>query len=470
MLAAFVAVLVAYLSCPPPTTNKEARVWKVVTSMSDSGELLVPRIDGEPHLTKPPLYYWLAVFSGKVAGATTLGTSRFPSVAAALALVLLAFYCGSRSAGVLGSLVCAAMLLSMARLPVWGRTATFEMVLALLCGIALVSFYLAVSGGRYGFFPVFCVAAGLAFLTKGTPVLIIVVAPCMLWVFLDHRLGLFARPSAYLWAVVGLAVALSWYVALLVAVPESRDIFISQILLPLGEETEHATATHYAPFYYYLIQIWAVSFPACLFIPLAVIRAFRTHLWRANQFCRFNALAFCTILALFSLVPGKQPHYILPALLPLAVVIAESIASDVESGKVFTTGAVRAFFIFIAGLLVAVIPAFVFFEWILVGRTGILVAAASVSASVLALALIIAATRRKWAGAVLLFALSMCAIQGFVVGEFLVWQSQFRASTVASRADYDAGRWQDNFSRFPLVAKVFREDPQHTFKSDPSNR
>jgi 4-amino-4-deoxy-L-arabinose transferase-like glycosyltransferase len=461
IFASTLFVFLAFLSAAPPTTNKETRVWKVVTSMSDSGDLLVPRIDGQPHLTKPPLYYWLAILAGKVAGETSLLTLRIPSVVAALALALVAFSYGSRAAGPFASMACAVFLVTMARFPDWGRTGAFDMLLAFFCGIALVSFYLAVSVGRFGFFPVFCVATGLAFLTKGTPVLLTVVIPCALWLFVDGRLSVLRRPSTYFWVAAGILVGLSWYMALLLQFPESRDVFLAQILLPLGEETQQATATHYAPFYYYLLRIWEITFPACLFIPPVVRRAVKSRFWRANPFCRFNALTFCVMVVLFSAIPGKQAHYILPAFLPLAALVAESVTSGLESADGFTASGVRALLVFVSALLVLVIPVFVFFEWTLVGRSAFFVSAVSAAGAVLAILVLVTAVKRRWVVAMLLFLLSMASIQAFFVDEFLVWQSQFRTGTVASRTDYDGLRWETNFKRYPLLARFFREDPMH---------
>ena len=40
----------------------EIRSIKIVKEMVETNDLLVPKIDGKPYITKPPLYHWTASF------------------------------------------------------------------------------------------------------------------------------------------------------------------------------------------------------------------------------------------------------------------------------------------------------------------------------------------------------------------------------------------------------------------------
>jgi len=46
----------------------EGRYVGVALSMLESGDYLVPRLDGLPFFHKPPLHYWLTALSLKVLG------------------------------------------------------------------------------------------------------------------------------------------------------------------------------------------------------------------------------------------------------------------------------------------------------------------------------------------------------------------------------------------------------------------
>ena len=53
-------VYVAGLDAGPPVVNAEVRCVDIARTMYATGEVLVPRLEGEPHLTKPPLFHWLS--------------------------------------------------------------------------------------------------------------------------------------------------------------------------------------------------------------------------------------------------------------------------------------------------------------------------------------------------------------------------------------------------------------------------
>src|SRR5262245_13335251 len=59
----------------------EGRYGTVSAAMAESGEWLVPRFRGMPHLTKPPLIYWLEAASIRALGRHEFAL-RLPSLAA----------------------------------------------------------------------------------------------------------------------------------------------------------------------------------------------------------------------------------------------------------------------------------------------------------------------------------------------------------------------------------------------------
>src|SRR5262245_44895519 len=87
VLAAALALLPA-LGRMPLTDPDEARYAETSREMLRGGDLVVPRFDGAPRLSKPPLIYWAQ--SGAF---STLGESessaRIPSLLSAIATLIL---------------------------------------------------------------------------------------------------------------------------------------------------------------------------------------------------------------------------------------------------------------------------------------------------------------------------------------------------------------------------------------------
>lgn len=62
-------------------TSDEPRVAEIGREFLDEGvSLAVPRLNGEPFLEKPPLYFWCVAFCYKIFGGSSASAARIPSV------------------------------------------------------------------------------------------------------------------------------------------------------------------------------------------------------------------------------------------------------------------------------------------------------------------------------------------------------------------------------------------------------
>ena len=68
-------------------TPDEPREYDIASSMLESGDLIVPRLAGEPLLEKPPLSYWLQTASMRVFG-VSIEAARLPNLLYAVLTVL----------------------------------------------------------------------------------------------------------------------------------------------------------------------------------------------------------------------------------------------------------------------------------------------------------------------------------------------------------------------------------------------
>lgn len=293
---------------------------------------IVPTIGGETFAEKPPLQLWVAAGSAALRGSDVdLFDARLPSVLGHMLAILGAYYFGRRSGGVRTGAVAAAVTWMIGEVIWRSRWCQVDMLFSgfwIWAAIWLfelrkrVTLWNVAGSG---------VALSLAILSKGpiAPALLVAAAAG------DALLNPFHRTEWFRWrtagacaAAMGLAVvcALPWYVCL--ALRDSDG---------LGRSLVHENASrflhsqdHARPIYYYLSgALWSSFAPASLFIPPAVIFAFRSTRSDDAVYVRDRGPVAASLgalaggLLLLSLASSKQGKYLLPLAPFLGIVIAD---------------------------------------------------------------------------------------------------------------------------------------------------
>jgi len=73
----------------------EAHYAEITREMMGARELVVPLLNGQPHIDKPVLFHWLQAGSFRLLGQTEFA-ARLPSALSAMLLFLVTYWCGSR--------------------------------------------------------------------------------------------------------------------------------------------------------------------------------------------------------------------------------------------------------------------------------------------------------------------------------------------------------------------------------------
>jgi 4-amino-4-deoxy-L-arabinose transferase-like glycosyltransferase len=184
--------------------GEESRRFAIGWEMVQSGDWIVPRVQGEPVFYRPPLQNWLLGLSAWLCGTWDVWAVRLPGALAVLATaVLLYFYC-RRFLSPLGAFTAGAAFATMAQVLELGRLAETESLFTFLVSASLLVWHWGYTAGwpdarmwvaAYGI-------AGLGMLAKGAQAPVYLAASTglfLLWkgqwrrlVSLQHLAGLVA--------------------------------------------------------------------------------------------------------------------------------------------------------------------------------------------------------------------------------------------------------------------------------------
>src|SRR5262245_51040956 len=193
-LLAFVAAvatgtLAAGLGATDLWAPNETRVAEISREMLADGSWSVPRLNREPFLEEPPLFYWVQAGLYRIAGAPCAEAARWPAAAAAILGVLVTVGL-ARAVGAPAGV--AALVVATAPEYWWmARTGTPDVANATATAVALLAFYAAWRSGARLPLAVATAAAALAFWLKSFlgPGLAVVTAAVFLNLAGRRRLG-----------------------------------------------------------------------------------------------------------------------------------------------------------------------------------------------------------------------------------------------------------------------------------------
>jgi len=341
-------VLFGYrLGVPGLMDPDEGRYAEIAREILLLRDWLIPHLNLFPYLEKPPLVYWLTAASFKVLGYTELA-ARLPSAAAALGGLLLAYALARTLWGATPAFMGATVLATCSGYVVLGRILTLDMTFTFLFNLAIGLGYLALRREQVRLWPWAYGALGLAVLSKGPVALLLAGLIWMLWVVLNpaprqtsplegegviarrasrlralYRWGTW-RPLVQPWSWLLLAgLALPWFAGVQWRYP----VFFHYFILEQHFGRFLTPAFHPEPVYYYGPVLLGLLLPWSFLLPWAWRRR------RRDPDQVFLLIWAGVVVVFFSLSRGKLAPYILPALLPLALLLGRGLADLAGGGQ-----------------------------------------------------------------------------------------------------------------------------------------
>jgi 4-amino-4-deoxy-L-arabinose transferase-like glycosyltransferase len=296
----------------------EARYAEIAREMVASGNYLIPHLNYVIYIEKPPLLYWLTALSYHIFGVNEFAARFFGALFAVIGVAATSYF-ALRCFGRRHALLAGAILATMPIYAVLGQVLTTDMILATLMTVASFALFMQWrEGGRWCWLAYLAMALGI--LTKGPVAAILPVAAMLAFLVWEGDLRCaIGRFHAIAGAIVVLAIAAPWFIYTIIRVPGYFDFyFVGEYL----KRVFQPSYSHGEPIWYYLPVLAGGLLPWSAMVPLMTWRAMAPN--PARRYCLALAVV---IVGAFSLASAKLIPYILPALPPIAILIADGVIS-----------------------------------------------------------------------------------------------------------------------------------------------
>ncbi|WP_415756402.1 lipid IV(A) 4-amino-4-deoxy-L-arabinosyltransferase [Pseudomonas sp. LT1P18] len=305
----------------------ETRYAQISQDMLLSGNWVSPHFMSLRYFEKPAAGYWMIAASQALFGQNLFGV-RFASALSTGLSVLLCYLIARRMWNdPRKSYACALLYMSLIVIAGAAGYANLDPQFTFWVNLSLVALWFALDSvgrsQRVIGWAVLGLACGMGFMTKGflawlLPVLIAL--PWMIWQKRWRELQIYG-PLAI---VVAIAVSLPWVLAVHAQEPDYWRFFFwhEHIRRFAGDDAQHD-----APWWFYLPLLVAFSLPWVALLPAALRQAWQT---RRQANIAFLLLWLLMPLLFFSLSNGKLPSYILPCLLPLALLLGHALVDRLK--------------------------------------------------------------------------------------------------------------------------------------------
>ncbi len=308
----FVCATVRFLSIPD-----EGRYADISRHMFESGDWLVPRLDGLPFIHKPPMLHWLSSIAMHIFGVHVWVVRLVPVVAASLLLIGTYLFVRKYLSQKIAEL---SILMMATNLLFFGSSQYVNHDLLLATGITLSVFCLvdfSLCNRKAMLFLGYFFAAS-AFLTKGLIGILIpgmILLPWLLYTRQYKRIPAFFNPFALLFLA---ALTLPWLYQMQQIYPD----FLHYFFIDQQFNRFHSNQfNNKQSWFFYLVILLVSLLPWLLTLRWTGLRTMLQQ-QRLNLIGQLLIWWLVSVVIFFSIPPSKLAGYILPALTPLIILCA----------------------------------------------------------------------------------------------------------------------------------------------------
>jgi len=319
--AVFFVLAALFVFLRPLLPIDETRYLAVAWEMWQSGTLVVPHLNGDIYPDKPPLLFWLINLIWAITGHATDLARLISPFFGAISVVLTAalgrqLWPSSSDTPRLAAWVLATTGVFL----VFASLTTFDALLTASTLVALIGFVRLRRAPGWSGILIAAIGIAVGILAKG-PVIALHVMPVVLampWWAGDDR------PRAGRWYAMVLAVLLVAVALVLLwltpALLSGDEQYRNQILWQQHAGRIRDSFAHLRPFWFYAVLLPFLAWPWGW--SRRFVRGVRQGGVMQDEGIRFCVAWLFGSLLVFSIVSGKQPHYVLPELAAIALLVS----------------------------------------------------------------------------------------------------------------------------------------------------
>ncbi len=304
--------------------GEESRRGRIAWEMIQSGDWLVPRLQGEPWLSRPALQYWAIAAVGAIRGVVDVWSIRLPSLIAISLTTLLIYGVARLQLSRFGAMSAACVFMTMGQVLQLGRLGETEAVFTLFVSGSLLAWYATQHLGRgcwvgwiVGYF-----LCALGTLTKGPQAPVYFCGTVLLYLLWKRDWKrLLSLPHAAGIAVY-LTTVLSWQIpfAQHAGQHEINNAYLSEVF-------KRFNSVGPLEFMRHLVEFPGEVFFVCL-LPWSILLfayrypGFRQKLGSASDWVVFVGISVAVAFPTVWLPPSSNTRYLMPMYPCFAVLIA----------------------------------------------------------------------------------------------------------------------------------------------------
>jgi len=341
LVAAFVLAYLLPLGTHGLWIPDETRYAQISQEMLHSGNWVAPHFMGLRYFEKPAAGYWLIAVSQAIFGENLFGVRFASALSSGLTVLLVYLFAQKLWSDPRKSFASALLFMSYLFIAGQAGYANLDPQFMFWVTLSIVAFWYAtdsVGPQRLLSWGLLGVACGMGFMTKGFlawALPVIIALPYMVWQRRLRELLTFG-PLAILIAAI---VCLPWVLAVHAREPDYWRFFFwhEHVRRFAGDDAQHAS-----PWWFYLPLLVAASVPWAVLLPGTLKQA-----WQERRLPHVGFLLLWLVLplAFLSMSRGKLPTYIMPCLIPLALMMGNMLVErlrQARTGTLRTNGVLNA--------------------------------------------------------------------------------------------------------------------------------
>lgn len=301
-----------------PIRGEETRRAMVAWEILQTGDWIVPRQQGAPFLSRPPVGSWPIAWLTAATGDLSLVAVRLPSILATVLTALLVYIYSRQFLLRLGALSSGLAYCTFAQVLQLGRVAETEALFTLLVSAALLLWHYGYSGG-WPAWRTWCAAyalAAIAALVKSMQAPVYLCGAVGVYLIWRRDWRMLVSRAHLVGLATFFAILAAWQIPFYQRLgwDAVRQVWSSDVGLRLADISGAIVVRHLAT---YPLQVLACLLPWSLLLPAYLWPQFRRAIGDAAPMVAFLTIAWLVALPTCWLVPNAKPRYLMP-LYPLA--------------------------------------------------------------------------------------------------------------------------------------------------------